>query len=221
MYLEHDVFKTIEHHTKDKPANLINIIATVDARERIVISHDELEGCLCDLYAQNRIGQVSVTQYYELEEGVKNCEAFKPITGNDYAKALNSYREMVDEFLFKLERGEFDDEDDKFGYQKLIVRWQLSHGESPTDEDQDEVDAFAWKMDEALAKAGSAEINGYEYGKGHIDILIFGNKTNENTEQAYHAIIDIYKSYKIPKGSYIIRYYVKNRKEEEKISDKI
>jgi hypothetical protein len=76
-------------------------------------------------------------------------------------------------------------------------------------------------LDEALAKSGCAEINGYEYGKGHIDILIFGSKSNENTEEAYKSIIDIYRSYKIPKGSCIIRYYVKNGKEEEKISDKV
>jgi hypothetical protein len=220
MYLEHVVFTAIEHHTEDKPANLINIIATVDARERIAITYDELEGCLSDLYAQNRIGQVSVTQYYELKDDEENCKPFKPIKESDYTNALNQYREMVDEFLFKLERGEFDEEDDKFGYRKVIVRWKLAHGDSPIDEDEDEVDAFAWKLDEALAKSGCAEINGYEYGKGYIDILIFGNKTNENTEEAYQSIIEIYRAYKVPKGSHIIRYYVKNGKEKAKISDR-
>jgi hypothetical protein len=212
---------SIKHHTKDKPASLINIIATVDARERMVISFDELEACLNELYAQNKIGQLSVTQYYELNEGEKNCDPFQPLTERDYTQALNQYREMVDEFLFKLDRGEFDEEDDKFGFHKLVVRWQLSHGGFPTDEDEDEVDAFAWKMDEALAKSGCAEINGYEYGKGHINILIFGNKSNENTDEVYQSIIEVYRSYDVPKGSYIIRYYEKKGNEEEKISDRI
>lgn len=221
MYLEQAVFRAIEHHTRDKPANLINIIATVDARERLVITHDELEGCLSDLYAQNRIGQVSVTQYYQLTEDEKNCEAFTPITDSDYEKALYQYREMVDEFLFKLERGEFDEEEDRFGYKKITVRWQLAHGDFPTDEDEDEVDGFAWKLDEALAKSGCAEINGYEYARGAIDILIFGNRTNENTDEAYDAIIPVFRAYKVPKGSCIIRHYVENGKEKEKISDKV
>ncbi len=107
--------------------------------------------------------------------------------------------------------------DEKYGYKKLSITWKFKDNSMPNYMDEKLVEKLAYAIHEKLSKEKIAEVNGFEIGPGQIDILIFGNKSDENTDDVYKEILEIYKNWQIPIGSCITKFY----KDKKIISDEI
>jgi hypothetical protein len=218
MDLQRDIYKAIKGTTRDKPQNLVGIIGTVDARQKLVVTYNELCAGLKSLIETGKITQLSPVEFYEIEDvrGSITKDQFICISQKQYQKAIAEYLKMAQECLDEMENQTAKDD---FGFQKLAIRWKLPGEKYATHKDEDCAEKLTEKIEGILREDGRAEVNGFEYGPGHIDILIFGRESNQDTDNIYLSIIDAFRTYGCPKGSYIIRNYLNS--EEEVISDKI
>lgn len=110
--------------------------------------------------------------------------------------------------------------DDDFTRQKLVIRFKLNHNDFPNDDDEAHAEGLALRLQAMLTEDGRAEINGFELVAGWIDILIFGNETDYDTDAIYAKIAPIFLDYPCLKGSYIVRQY-SELGEDTKLSDTI
>lgn len=94
----------------------------------------------------------------------------------------------------------------EFTRQKIIIRWSLPDGVDP-DEHEDRAHALAAAIDPILDASGLAEINGFEFGGGEIDALIFGRETDDDVDAIYESIVEVFRAFGCPAGSCIIRQY--------------
>lgn len=218
MDLQRDIYKATKGATRDKPQNLAGIIGIVDARQKLMITYDELCSGLKSLIESGKITQLSAGEFYETEDIGRSVakNKFICIAKEQYEKAVAEYLKIAQVCLDEIENQ--TDKDD-FGFQKLAIRWKLPGKKYATHKDEDCAEEFTEKIEVILGEDGRAEVNGFEYGPGHIDILVFGSESNQDTDNIYLSIIDAFKTYGCPKGSYIIRNYLNS--EDEVISDEI
>lgn len=111
-------------------------------------------------------------------------------------------------------------EDEGLTRQKIIIRFRLSHNDWHTAEDENDATRLAMRLDSVLTEDGRAEINGFEFMAGWIDILIFGSETDEDTNAIYETVAPIFRAYPCLEGSHIVRLYG-NLGEVTKVSDTI
>ena len=97
------------------------------------------------------------------------------------------------------------------------LRWVTPNHRWPTDEDEDAAEKLAGAIEPIIAESGLGEINGFEHGSGHIDLLIFGKATDANVDQIYNLLVPMFRAYDCPPGSRIIRFY--NERNEQLESD--
>lgn len=212
-HLDRRILKTIQGHTPDNPQTLVGIIGGVDASERLVLSHEELSGGLQRLIRTGHVAETDLQAFCDATGG-DFPKTFTGITASDHSTAVIQYREMFQQALDKIddEQGESD-----FVWQKLALRWATPNNRWPTDEDEDAVEALAELLDPIISPSGLGEINGFEFGSGHIDILIFGKATDSDVDQIYHLLAPTFRAHQCPFGSRIIRHY--NERNEELESD--
>jgi hypothetical protein len=187
--IDRRIFKTIQGRTSSDPQTLLGIIGGVDASERMVLTHDELSSGLKRLVSAGHIAEIEPHRFYDASN-VESPSTFSDLTESDHAKAVRESCEMCRRHLDKL-----DDEpgDDDFVWQKLALRWATPDGRWPTDEDEDRVEELAKLMDPIITQSGLGEINGFEYGSGQIDVLIFGKATDSDVDQIYELVAPTFR----------------------------
>ncbi len=218
MDVQRDIYKAIKGYTKSNPQNIVGILGAVDARQKLLLTYEELCAGLKGLIEAGKIIEISPTQFCENKDASKISKVshFAGFSFKEFEQACDEYSKMMERFMKEIENNEGEDD---FGVQKIVIRWKLSGNNYATEDDEDRVEEFAEKIDEILQKDSRAEVNGFEYGPGQIDVLIFGSEKNENTDDIYLKIVNVFKAYGCPIGSSIIRNYLKNNEEVE--SDEI
>ena len=212
--LDRSIFKTVRGHTPANPQTLMGIIAGVDASERLVLTHEELASGLERLLSAGYIAETQPHRFCDASNG-NSPSAFSGITESDYAVAVEEYRNWFQQHLDDL-----DDElgEDGFVWKKLVLRWTTPNNRWPTDDDEDGAEQLAASLDPIVAQSGLGEINGFEQGAGHIDLLIFGKATDSDVDQIYELLAPAFRAFKCPAGSRIIRFY---RERDEKIESDV
>ena len=95
---------------------------------------------------------------------------------------------------------------DETGRPLMVVRWSIpSRRRSPADENAAE--ELAESLMDLIPPVADAEILGFDDAEERIDIVIWGEGTDEEIDVIYRAIAPLFRRYGCPPGSCIIRYY--------------
>ena len=195
--LDRSIFLTIRGSTPERPQTLADILGGVDAIERIVLSLDELAGGLERL---NRTGWVleSAPHRYIEGSGVTPADALTAITAADHAAACA-------EIDRRARAPRAASSGDEFVRKKLALRWATPGGRWPTVADEEDVERLARAVDSALAASGVGEVNGFESGTGHIDVLVFA-RADADVDQLHALVVAPFAAHGCPPGSRILRF---------------
>jgi hypothetical protein len=204
MSLDRSIFKAIKGHTEDKPQDLVGILAYVDSREKLLLTHEELSGGLERLIRGNQIAEVVPHKFVDTA-GRPYSHNFSRLSLSDHEQACQAYRKWFEEQCRLFDNRESSEDD--FSRQKVVIRWKLSGSDYATDDDEDSAEVFADQIEPILNQSHRAEVNGFEFGPGYIDILIFGKETDDDTDEIYADIVSAFRSFGCPPGSCIIREY--------------
>jgi hypothetical protein len=104
---------------------------------------------------------------------------------------------------------------DEFVWRKLVLRWKLPDNRFPDDEDEDRAEELAEHIEPLLSQSALGEVNGFEFGRGQIDILIFGKATDCDVDELYKLLVGPFRDHGCPPGSSIIRFYNDGKKSLE------
>jgi hypothetical protein len=110
------------------------------------------------------------------------------------------------------------DLDEESGRPLIAVRWGIPSGRRSA-ADEEAAEALAEEMGPLIPPVADAEILGFDDASDHIDILIWGEGTDEEIDEIYRAVAPVFRRYGCPPGSCLIRYYGGGR--WETISDEI
>ena len=86
------ILEAIKGATRGKPKDLAGILAYVDSRERVVLTHQEMEGGLRRLVESECVAEASDHRFYEISAEVER-RAFSGLTPEDYQQACEEYRQ--------------------------------------------------------------------------------------------------------------------------------
>ena len=211
--LDRRIFKTIQGSDTTNPQTLMGIIGAVDASERLVLTHDELSGGLQRLVSAGYVAEFERHRFYDASSA-DEPDTFSGITESDHANAVQEYRDW---FQRQLENLDDEPGEDDFVWRKLVLRLTTPDDRWPTDDDEDGAEELAKVIDPIITQSGLGEINGFEHGSGHIDVLIFGKAIDSDVNQVHELLAPPFRAFKCPVGSRIIRVY--NERNEEIESD--
>lgn len=92
------------------------------------------------------------------------------------------------------------------GRSLVVVRWGIPSGQR-SEADEDAAEELAEELAPLLPSVANAEILGFDDGNDHIDILIWGEGTDEEIDQIYRAVAPLFRRCGCPPGSRLVRYY--------------
>jgi hypothetical protein len=216
MSLDRRIFKAIKGHSESNPQDLVSILAYVDSQERLVLTHEELSGGLQRLIESGQIAESRPHKYFDTA-GQSHSRVFSGLSLQDHEEACQAYRKWFWEQGRKVQNRKPSGND--LTRQKIVIRWKLKGDEYATDADEDAAEALTEQIDPILRQNEQAEINGFEFGPGYIDILIFGRETDDDTDTVYADIVTAFRAFGCPPGSCIMRQY--EDRDEEVISDTV
>jgi hypothetical protein len=208
--LDREILKAIEGYSKKRPQDLPGILAIVDARQRLVLTHEELTSGLARLIAAGKVAEAGKFRFFTPKSPPK-VRRFSGVPHDEYMRACKAYDEIFRAAVQELESRPPSPEDKT--RQKIVVRWTLSGEEYASDADEDAIEPLIERIAQALEADGRAEVNGCENGPGQIDVLIFGKETDADTDDIYAIIRPIVASFACPPGSCIIRQYEDRKRE--------
>lgn len=96
--------------------------------------------------------------------------------------------------------------DDKPGRPLVVVRWGIPSGRR-SEADEDAAEELAEELVPLIPPVADAEVLGFDDASDRIDIVIWGEGTDEEIDQVYRAVAPTFRRYGCPPRSCIIRYY--------------
>ena len=212
MNLDAVIFKAIKGSTPDAPQSLVGILAFVDAGEKLVLSYEELIGGLERLVERGQITQVAPDQFCETHAPA-SPRVMSLISRRDYERACMAYHKLAKQAMRQTSTT------NDFTREKMVIRWAIADDQYASKQDENDVESLAKLIAAALEPNNFAEVNGFQFGRGHIDILIFGKATDDDTDAIYSVIVPIFKAFGCPPGSYLVREYSDYR--SDLVSDRV
>jgi hypothetical protein len=192
--------------------SLVDIIAAVDSQERLVLSHEELDGGLRRLSEAGRIREVERLRFCAaVGDGTK---AFSGLSEEEHDTACRQYRKMFEAILREIE----SEPEPELDLEPLVICRLTFEGDGGfSDEAQETADDLAEMMAQILPNVAHADVNGFERSSGYINILIYGAGTNAEVDLVYGAVAPLFRAFPARTGSCIIRHY--DNRQREVISD--
>jgi predicted NUDIX family NTP pyrophosphohydrolase len=211
---DRDIFLAIKGYSPHNPQDLVGILAAVDARQRLILSHEELIGGIDRLIARGQVAEAANCRYY-VPTSPPTIRSFSGIARAEYDRACVAYSDASSETLRELSAIPPSPRDKT--RQKIVVRWKLPRQDFPSDSDEDAIEPLMEMIGHVLDADGRAEIVGCENGPGAIDVLIFGEETDADTDDIYSMVRPVFVEFGCPPGSCIIRQF--SDQQREVISD--
>jgi hypothetical protein len=90
MDFDASIFEAVESGTLEKPHDLVQILAYVDSRDRLVLSHEELSGGLQRLIAQGRVAELPRHKFYKVTDD-SAPRTFSGLTPEEHLQACEAY----------------------------------------------------------------------------------------------------------------------------------
>ena len=98
------------------------------------------------------------------------------------------------------------DLDEESGRPLIAIRWGILLGRR-SEADEEAAEVLAEEMGPLIPPVAKAELLGFDDAGDHIDILIWGEGTDEEIDEIYRAVAPVFRRYGCPPGSCLIRYY--------------
>ena len=111
---------------------------------------------------------------------------------------------------------ELSDEDT--GRPLVVARWGIPSSRR-SEADEEAAEELAEELVPLIPPMANAEVLGFEDGNDRIDIMIWGEGTDDEIDQIYRAVAPLFRRYGCPPGSCLIRYY--SGGEWELVSDEV
>ena len=92
MSFDTRILEAVNGSTREKPKDLASILAYVDFRERLLLTHQEMAGGLCRLVEQGLIAEVADHRFHEVAP-TGTPGAFSGLTPEKYQQACEAYQE--------------------------------------------------------------------------------------------------------------------------------
>lgn len=96
--------------------------------------------------------------------------------------------------------------DEEAGRPLIVVRWGVPSGRR-SQADEDAAEELADRLIDLIPPVAGAEILGFDDAADRIDIVIWGEGTDEEIDEIFRAIAPLFRRYGCPPGSCLIRYY--------------
>ena len=97
-------------------------------------------------------------------------------------------------------------QDEASGRALVVIRWGIPSGRR-SEVDEEAAEQLAEELAPLIPPVANAEILGFEDADDRIDIVIWGDGTDEEIDQIYRAVAPLFRRYGCPPGSRLIRYY--------------
>jgi hypothetical protein len=209
QYLDKAIIKALRMTSQDAPANLVQIIGAIDAREKLLISFKELEHGLRRLIEAGKVGEAKPLHFYRASDGESGTK-FSGVTEQEYKAASRCYREM-----FQQELQELENVPEVEVSPLLVCRLMFPDLDDWCEEAEEAAENLAGQMSDVIPDVANADINGFERSPRAIDILIYGAGTNAEVDLVYDAVSPLFRVFFEQRGSCIIRYYDNRQREFE------
>lgn len=110
------------------------------------------------------------------------------------------------------------DLDEESGRPLVVVRWGIP-SRRRSEADEEAAEELAEELVPLIPAVADAEVLGFDDASDRIDIVIWGEGTDEEIDEVYRAVAPLFRRYGCPPGSCLIRYYGGGR--WELVSDEI
>lgn len=110
------------------------------------------------------------------------------------------------------------DLDEESGRALIVVRWGIPSGRRSA-ADEDAAEELAEELVPLIPPVADAEVLGFDDAQDRIDIVIWGEGTDDEIDEIYRAVAPLFRRYGCPPGSCLIRYYSGGR--WELVSDEV
>lgn len=207
--LDRDVLKSMTGATRDQPIDLVRLLSGVDARQRLVLTHDELEGALRRLIDSGLVAEAAPLHFFVPTE--PRHGSFSGLSSRDYERAVKAYRAASAEGETLAGQGP--------GRELMVVRWRAADGVSIAENDENRAEQLAERIEAVIPPVTNAEILGFEQNGSTIDILVWGEGSNQEVDHIYAALAPIFRKFGCPWGSCLIRLYDGGKR--ELVSDQV
>jgi hypothetical protein len=87
---DRDILKSLMGATQEQPVDLVRILWGVDARQRLLLTRDELDGALRRLMSSGRVAEAPPLHFFVPAQQVPS--EFSGLSSADYEHAVASYR---------------------------------------------------------------------------------------------------------------------------------
>jgi hypothetical protein len=198
-HIDHAILRVARRATAAQPTSLADLIAGVDAIERMVLTYAELDGALRRLIADGALAESAPLRFYR-PASPPAVRAFSGLSGEAHAEAVAEYRRAFDRAA-----AEPDDEEDDTRGPLVVVRWVAADGRRISQDDEHRVDELGDRIEAALPDVAGAEVIGYEQGERDIEILVWGEGTDEEVDQVVEAVSRVAAAFGLPPGSEVTR----------------
>lgn len=207
--LDRDVLKSMTGATRDQPIDLVRLLSGVDARQRLVLTHDELEGALRRLIDSGLVAEAAPLHFFVPTE--PRHGSFSGLSSRDYENAVKAYCGASAEGETLAGQGP--------GRELMVVRWRAADGVSIAENDENRAEQLAERIEAVIPPVTNAEILGFEQNGSTIDILVWGEGSNQEVDHIYAALAPIFRKFGCPWGSCLIRLYDGGKR--ELVSDQV
>ena len=165
---DRDILKAIEGFSRKSLQDLSGILAAVDARQRVVLNHDELASGLARLIEAGKIAAAGNYRYYS-PKSPPSKRRFSGVPADEYDRACKAFQAMFAAAIEELEARP-PSPDDKTR-QKIVVRWNLGLA-FPTNSDDDAIEPLIEMISRTLGADGRDWVSRHCCVASHRSLLI-------------------------------------------------
>jgi hypothetical protein len=199
--LDRSLLRVLRGTSASTPLGLTTIIGAMDARERMILTLEELDGGLRRLVAGGLVTEAAPHRFFATRDGTA-AGHFSGIAPDEYASAVAEYQRA-----FARAAAHSEDRDEDPGRPLVTVHWRAADGRELSDDDADRVEDLADHIESALPAVAGAEVIGFESGGDGIEILVWGDGSNMDVDTIYAAVLPVVRAFGCPAGSHLVRHY--------------
>ena len=186
--IEEDILLLSYRSSPTNPITLEMLIAGIDARQRMLVTYEELTHALSNLFAKNKLQEITHLKYAIHEQALLEKNDFSGITQVEFDTAVTDYQRKMNSYDDDEEKEFLDDDDDEedklltvvwfIGKRKIDYNIELAYNKV-ADAIEDQLDQEKYILD--------GFEHGYDPESNNIALWIYGNQ-EDNTQELHETI---------------------------------
>lgn len=205
-----DIVELVFKYTdSDNSKTILQIVSEVEEASGHYFTFDEFYDNIVRLYNRNYIVQINRGTFHRNTSGDKNLTDIEMVTNDEYNIIIEELKEMDEKDKSSYD---IDERKGKYDFSKVTVCWATDLSKFEDNDEKEIVYSIANEFEDQFSKYDDfVEVGGVEYSYNKemdsVNILIWGNETDEDTDKSFKIISKISDKYQFPKGSYFIKHY--------------